>query len=83
MYMHNNNNYQCKMCCNKALTFGVGLPNTCKDDFNPNVIYISVKLHECFHFSAFHFSKFLKLKFLTHYTLFTYFPKLLKLRFLM
>ena len=38
-YMHNNNNYQCKMCWNKALTFGVGsinsifvpscLPNTC------------------------------------------------------
>ena len=24
-YMHNNNNYQCKMCWNKALTFGVGL----------------------------------------------------------
>ena len=23
-YMHNNNNYQCKMCWNKALTFGVG-----------------------------------------------------------
>ena len=22
--MHNNNNYQCKMCWNKALTFGVG-----------------------------------------------------------
>ena len=23
-YMQNNNNYQCKMCWNKALTFGVG-----------------------------------------------------------
>ena len=23
-YMHNNNNYQCKICWNKALTFGVG-----------------------------------------------------------
>ena len=23
--MHNNNNYQCKMCWNKALTFGIGL----------------------------------------------------------
>ena len=23
-YMHNNNNYQCKMCWNKVLTFGVG-----------------------------------------------------------
>ena len=24
-YMHNNYNYQCKICWNKALTFGVGL----------------------------------------------------------
>ena len=24
-YMHNNNNYQCKMCWNKALIFGVSL----------------------------------------------------------
>ena len=23
-YMHNNNNYQCKICWSKALTFGVG-----------------------------------------------------------
>ena len=26
-YTHNNNNYQCKMCWNKALTFGVGSIN--------------------------------------------------------
>ena len=24
LYMHNNNNYQCKICWDKALTFGVG-----------------------------------------------------------
>ena len=49
--MHNNNNYhnnnnQCKMCLNKALTFGVGsiklcfrtIVFTCKDVYNPNVI---------------------------------------------
>ena len=48
--------HQCKMCWNKALTFGVGLISqfscycahtihACKDVFNPNVtIYISVKL---------------------------------------
>ena len=23
-YMHNNNNYQCKICWNKVLTFGIG-----------------------------------------------------------
>ena len=52
IHAHNNNN-QCKMCWNKALTFGVGSnnyiplcsPNTHKGVFNPNVtIYISVKL---------------------------------------
>ena len=50
--------HQCKMCWNKALTFGVGLIKVgfraivfmqCKDVFNPNVtIYISVKLHRGF-----------------------------------
>ena len=56
--MHNNTNYQCKICWNKALTFGVGSiqlsfriyiplcsPNTCKYVFNPNVTTL--------HFSAF------------------------------
>ena len=64
--MHKNNNYQCKMCCNKTLTFGVGSiktqfsyhlcsPNTCKDVFNPNVITFKSNCAEDLHFSAFHY----------------------------
>ena len=63
--MHNNN-YQCKMCWNKALTFGVGSiklsfvplcsPNTCRDVFNSNVITFQSNCAECLHFSAFHFN---------------------------
>ena len=62
--MHNNNNYQCKICWNKALTFGIGSiqlsfctvvsPNTCKDVFNPNVITFLSNYAEDLHFSAFH-----------------------------
>ena len=36
-YMHNNNNYQCKMCWNKALTFGVGS------------IKLSFRIYHCVH----------------------------------
>ena len=66
-YMHNNNNYhnnnyQCKMCLNKALTFGVGsiklsfrtIVFTCKDVYNPNVITFQSNCAEGLHFSAFH-----------------------------
>ena len=28
MFMHNNNNYQCKICWKKALTFDVGSTNS-------------------------------------------------------
>ena len=35
--MHNNNNYQCKMCWNKALTFGVGS------------IKLSFRIYHCVH----------------------------------
>ena len=61
-----NFNYQCKMCWNKALTFGVGsiklsfrtivfiyIPNTCKDVFNRNVITFQSNCAEGLHFSAF------------------------------
>ena len=54
--MHNNDNYQCKMCWNKALTFGVGSiklifrTNTCKDVFNPNVISFQSNCAEGLHF---------------------------------
>ena len=61
--MHNNNNYQCKMCWNKALTFGVGSIklsfcticslNTCKGVFNPNVTTFQSNCAEGLHFSAF------------------------------
>ena len=60
--MHNNNNYQCKMCWNKALTFDVGSttqfpyiplcsPNTCKDVFNPNITTFQSNCAEGLHFS--------------------------------
>ena len=69
-YMHNNNNnyYQCKMCWNKALTFGVG---SIKLSFRAIVFtqYMYTKMFsiqmllytfqlncaEGFNFSAFHF----------------------------
>ena len=64
-YMHNNNNCQCKMCWNKALTFGVVQynsvfvplcsPNTCKDVFNPNVTTFQSNCAKGLHFSAFHY----------------------------
>ena len=49
------NNDQCKICWNKALTFGVGScsPNTCKYVFNPNVNQSNCA--EGLHFSAFHY----------------------------
>ena len=71
-YMHNNNNnyyYQCKMCWNKALTFGVGSIQLSFRAivftqyiyvFNPNVtIIIYTFQSNCakgLHFSAFHLS---------------------------
>ena len=58
--------YQCKICWNKALTFGVGSiqlsfriyiplcsPNTCKYVFNPNVTTFQSNCAEGLHFSAF------------------------------
>ena len=36
-HTHNNNNYQCKICWNKALTFGVGS------------IQLSFRIYHCFH----------------------------------
>ena len=57
--MHNNNNYQCKMCWNKALTFGVGsiklsfrtiVFTTCKGVFNPNVTTFQSNCAEGLHF---------------------------------
>ena len=60
-----NTNYQCKICWNKALTFGVGSiqlsfriyiplcsPNT-KYVFNPNVTTFQSNCAEGLHFSAF------------------------------
>ena len=57
-------NYQCKVCWNKALTFGVDSlilsfrtivsPKTCKVVFNPNVIIFQSNCVEGLHFSAFH-----------------------------
>ena len=66
IYMNNNNNYQCKMCWNKALTFGVGsiklsfctivfTQYTCKNVFNPNVITFQSNCAKGLHFSAFHY----------------------------
>ena len=70
-YMHNNTNYQCKICWNKALTFGVGSiqlsfriyiplcsPNACKYVFNPNVTCTTFQSNcaEGLHFSAFIFT---------------------------
>ena len=63
--MHNNNNYPCKICWNKAVTFGVGsiqlsfrtivFTQTCKDVFNPNVTTFQSNCAEGLHFSAFHY----------------------------
>ena len=66
--MHSNNNYQCKMCWNKALTFGVG---SIKLSFRAIVFtqYIHAEMFsiqmllyifqancaEGLHFSAFHY----------------------------
>ena len=49
-YMHNNNNYQCKMCWNKALTFGVGFIITwfschCVHPIHAKVFSIQLLLH--------------------------------------
>ena len=33
--MHNNNNYQCKICWNKALTYGVGYIDTIQFSYIP------------------------------------------------
>ena len=66
--MHNNNNYyQCKMCWNKVLTFGVSsielsfhTIDTCKDAFNIYKFFTTVTfLSNCaegLHFSAFHYT---------------------------
>ena len=64
-YMHNNNNYQCKICWNKALTFGVGsiqlsfrtivFTQYMQRCFQSKCYYISVKLCLGFHLSAFHY----------------------------
>ena len=75
-YMHNNNNYQGKICWNKALTFGVGSiqlsfciyiplcsPNTCKYVFNPNVTTFQSNCAEGLHFSAFIFSFLMSIKY--------------------
>ena len=66
LYMHNNNNYQCKICWSKALTFGVDsiqlsystivftqYMQTC---FQSKCYFIFVKINcaEGLHFSAFH-----------------------------
>ena len=63
--MHNNNNYQCKMCWNKALTFGVGsiqlifrtivFTQYMQRCFQSKCYYISVKLRRGFALSAFIF----------------------------
>ena len=52
---------QCKICWNKALTFGIGsiqlsfrTTKTCKDVFNPNVTTFQSNCAEGLHFSAFH-----------------------------
>ena len=62
--MHNNNIYQCKMCWKKALTFGVGLiqlsfrtivfTQYMQRCFQSKCYYISVKLRDGLHLSAFH-----------------------------
>ena len=64
-YMHNNNNYQCKMCWKKSLTFGVGsiqlsfrtivFTQYMQRCFQSKCYYISVKLHRG---SAFHLKRY-------------------------
>ena len=73
-YMHNNNNYQCKMCWNKALTFGVGsIKLSCctivftqymQRCFNPNITTFQSNCAEGLHFSTFNFFFFFCLFFL-------------------
>ena len=66
-YMHNNTNYQYKICWNKALTFGVGsiqlsfriyiytivFTQYMQICFNPNVTTFQSNCAEGLHFSAF------------------------------
>ena len=61
-YMHNNNNnYQCKMCWNKALTVGVGLIKlkfhaiVLTQYMHAKMFSIQVKLREGLYFSALHY----------------------------
>ena len=76
--MNKNNNYQCKMCWNKALTFGVGsiklsfrtIVFTCKDVFNPNVTTFQSNCAKGLHFSAFHYC-IVDLTFISAHTLLT------------
>ena len=42
--MHNNTNYQCKICWNKALTFGVG-----SIQLGVGSIQLSFRIHHCVH----------------------------------
>ena len=66
IYMHNNNNNQCKICWDKALTFVVGsiqlsfrtivFTQYTQRCFQSKCYYISVKLCEGLHFSAFHYN---------------------------
>ena len=52
-YMHNNTNYQCKICWNKALTFGVGSIQLsfriyiyhCVHPIHANMFSIQILLH--------------------------------------
>ena len=63
--MHNKYNYQCKICWNKALTFGVGsiilrfrtivFTQYMQRCFQSKCYSISVKFAEGLHFSAFHY----------------------------
>ena len=60
--MHNNNNYQCIMCWNKALTFGFGSIQLSFHPIHAKVFSIQMLLYtfqsncaEGLHFSAFHF----------------------------
>ena len=70
--MHNNNNYQYKICWNKVLTFGVGsiklsfrtivFTQYMQDVFNPNVTTFQSNCAEGLHFSAFHLNSIFTLK---------------------
>ena len=74
-YMHDNNNYQCKICWSKDPDFchwfdttqfsyiPLCSPNiaTCKDVFNPNITTFKPNCAEGLHFSAFHLSINLKI----------------------